>query len=217
MAINLNEIGQSVGAQFQGLNGLHPGLWPLAPRIASAMGVLIVVVALGWYFQWDGQMTSIETGQAEEVKLRGEYKQKLQQAINLDALKEQRKLVQQYVATMEKQLPSQAEMAALLADINQAGQGRGLAFDSFIPGLPAVKDYYAELPIAIKIQGNYHDLGQFVADIAKLPRIVTLNNLNIIRNADGVLILDVTAKTFRYLNRDEVLDQAEKKKKEPKK
>jgi len=217
MAINLNEIGQSVNAQFQDLSGLHPGLWPIAPRIASAMGILIAVVAAGWFFQWDGQMKAIEAGQAEELKLRDEYKAKLKQAINLDALLEQRKLVQQYVATMEKQLPSQAEMAALLADINMAGTGRGLQFDSFKPGSPAVKDYYAELPIAIKIQGSYHDLGQFVADIAKLPRIVTLNNLGITALKDGGLTLDVTAKTFRYLNRDEVQDQADKKKKEPKK
>lgn len=217
MAINLNEVGQSISAQFQGLNGLHPGLWPIAPRAAVATAVLITVVALGWFLQWDGQMQAIEAGQAEEVKLRAEYKGKLQQAVNLEALKEQRKLVQQYVATMEKQLPSQAEMAALLADINQAGLGRGLQFDSFKPGLPAVKDYYAELPITIKIQGSYHDLGQFVSDIAKLPRIVTLNNLGITALKDGGLSLDVTAKTFRYLNKDEVQDQADKKKKEPKK
>ncbi|MFZ6874817.1 type 4a pilus biogenesis protein PilO [Undibacterium sp. Di27W] len=217
MAINLNEIGDSISGQFRDLNGLHPGLWPIAPRMASAIGVFLVVIFLGWYIQWSDQQLAIEKGQAEELKLRDEYKGKLQQAINLDALKEQRKLVQQYVATMEKQLPSQAEMAALLADINQAGTGRGLQFDSFKPGSPAVKDYYAELPIAIKIQGSYHDLGQFVADIAKLPRIVTLNNLNIIALKEGGLSLDVTAKTFRYLNRDEVLDQADKKKKEPKK
>lgn len=217
MAINLNEIGQSINAQFQGLNGLHPGLWPIAPRMASAIGVVVAVVALGWFLQWDGQMQAIEAGKAEEVKLRDEYKSKLQQAINLDALLEQRKTVQQYVATMEKQLPSQAEMAALLGDINQAGLGRGLQFDSFKPGSPAVKDYYAELPIAIKIQGSYHDLGQFVADIAKLPRIVTLNNLGITALKEGGLSLDVTAKTFRYLNKDEVQDQADKKKKEPKK
>ncbi|MFZ6746891.1 type 4a pilus biogenesis protein PilO [Undibacterium sp. JH2W] len=217
MAINLNEIGESISGQFRDLNGLHPGLWPIAPRMASAIGIFVVVVGLGWFFQWDGQMQSIDVGKAEEIKLRDEYKAKLQQAINLDGLKDQRKLVQQYVATMEKQLPSQAEMAALLADINQAGTGRGLQFDSFKPGSPAVKDYYAELPIAIKIQGSYHDLGQFVADIAKLPRIVTLNNLNIIALKEGGLSLDVTAKTFRYLNRDEVQDQADKKKKEPKK
>ena len=218
MAMNINEIGDSINAQFQGLNGLHPGLWPIAPRIASAIAVLLVVVGLGWWGKWNEQMAAIENGAAEEVKLREEYKQKLQQAINLEALKDQRKLVQQYVATMEKQLPSQAEMAALLADINQAGLGRGLQFDSFKPGSPAVKDYYAELPITIKIQGNYHDLGQFVADIAKLPRIVTLNNLAITALKDGGLSLDVTAKTFRYLNRDEVQEQADKtKKKEPKK
>ncbi|MFZ6654248.1 type 4a pilus biogenesis protein PilO [Undibacterium sp. TJN19] len=212
MAINLNEIGDSIGAQFRDLNGLHPGLWPIAPRIATAIGVLLLVLGLGWYFQWSGQIEAIDNGVIEEGKLKADYKQKLTQAVNLEALKDQRKLVLQYVATMEKQLPSQAEMAALLADINQAATGRGLQFDSFIPGTVVVKDYYAELPISIKIFGSYHDLGQFVSDIAKLPRIVTLNNLGISTVKEGGLALEVTAKTFRYLNKDEVMTQANLKK-----
>jgi len=164
-------------------------------------------------FYWDGQNEEINQKQQEEVKLKQEYKEKLQQAINLDALKDQRVLVQQYVAAMEKQLPSKAEMDALLSDINQAGAGRGLQFDSFKPGVVSVKDYYAELPIDIKLTGNYHDLGEFVADIAKLPRIVTLNNLSISSNAkDSNLTLEVVAKTFRYLDKDEVLAQANLKK-----
>jgi type IV pilus assembly protein PilO len=212
MAINLNEIGDTIGAQFRDLNGLHPGLWPIAPRIATAIGVLILVLGLGWYFQWNGQIEAIDNGVIEEGKLKADYKQKLTQAVNLEALKDQRKLVLQYVATMEKQLPSQAEMAALLADINQAATGRGLQFDSFTPGTVVVKDYYAELPISIKIFGSYHDLGQFVSDIAKLPRIVTLNNLGISTVKEGGLALEVTAKTFRYLNKDEVMTQANLKK-----
>lgn len=212
MAINLNEMGESFGSQFRDLSGLHPGLWPIAPRMAVAIVILLVVVGLGWILQWDGQMEAIDAGKAEEVKLKNDYKQKLTQAVNLDALKDQRKLVLQYVATMEKQLPSQAEMAALLADINQAATGRGLQFDSFTPGTVFVKDYYAELPIAIRIFGSYHDLGQFVADIAKLPRIVTLNNLGITTLKEGGLALEVTAKTFRYLNKDEVMTQASLKK-----
>ena len=124
----------------------------------------------------------------------------------------QRALVQQYVSTMEKQLPSKAEMDALLSDINQAGIGRGLQFDSFKPGTPVVKDYYAELPIDVRLSGSYHDLGEFVADIAKLPRIVTLNNLAVSTNKDGGLTLEVVAKTFRYLDKDEVMAQAIQKK-----
>jgi len=213
MAINVQELFDDFGAQFRDLNGLHPGLWPIIPRIASAFAVLAVVILLGWFFYWDGQNDEINQKQQEEVKLKQEYKDKLQQAINLDALKDQRVLVQQYVAAMERQLPSKAEMDALLSDINQAGAGRGLAFESFKPGVATVKDYYAELPIDIKLTGNYHDLGEFVADIAKLPRIVTLNNLSISSNSkDSNLTLDVVAKTFRYLDKDEVLAQANLKK-----
>jgi type IV pilus assembly protein PilO len=212
--MNIKDFGESLNAQFRDLNGVHPGLWPIAPRMLAAVGLVLFVVLLGWYFYWDGQLTDLDTGAAEEVKLKDAYKQKMQQAVNLDALKEQRKLVLQYVATMEKQLPSKAEMDALLSDINQAGLGRGLQFESFRPGLATVRDYYAELPIDIRLVGNYHDMGQFVADIAKLPRIVTLNNLSINTGKDNNLSLDVVAKTFRYLDKDELSEQADKKKKD---
>ena len=209
---NLNELGESISSQFKDLNGLHPGLWPLIPRILSAAGLLIVLLFLGWYGYWDGQLEELDRGQQQETTLKDAYKQKLQQAISLDALKDQRKLVLQYVAAMEKQLPSKAEMDALLSDINQAAIGKGLQIDVFKPGQPAVKDYYAELPIDIKLLGNYHDMGEFVSDIAKLPRIVTLNNLAISTGKDNVLMLDVVAKTFRYLDPDEVTSQAALKK-----
>ena len=213
MAINVKELLDDVGSQFRDLNGLHPGLWPLIPRLTAAGVVLVVVLLLSWFFYWDGQNEEINQKQQEEVKLKQEYRDKLHQAINLDALKDQRVLVQQYVAAMERQLPSKAEMDALLSDINQAGAGRGLQFDSFKPGVVTVKDYYAELPIDIKLTGNYHDLGEFVADIAMLPRIVTLNNLSISsNNKDSMLTLEVVAKTFRYLDKDEVLAQANMKK-----
>ncbi len=213
MAIKINELGESVSSQFRDLNGLHPGLWPLVPRLAAGLGVFIAVLVLGYFVHWSDQIDQIDAAHTTEVKLRDEYKVKVQQAVSLDALKEQRKLVQQYVNTMEKQLPSQAEMAALLQDINNAGSGRGLQFESFEPGQPNVKDYYAELPITIKLSGNFHDLGQFVADIAKLSRIVTLNNLQIKADKDN-LVLEVVAKTFRYLNPDEVAEQAQAKQKE---
>ncbi|MBC3883986.1 type IV pilus inner membrane component PilO [Undibacterium griseum] len=212
MATDIKQVFEDINGQFRDLNGLHPGQWPVAPRFAAAFGVMVVVLFLGWFFYWNGQSEEIDQKKQEEVKLKQAYREKMQQAINLDALKEQRTLVQQYVATMERQLPSKAEMDALLSDINQAGTGRGLQFDSFKPGTPVVKDYYAELPIEVKLTGGYHDLGEFVADIAKLPRIVTLNNLAISANKEGALTLEVVAKTFRYLDKEEVLAQANLKK-----
>jgi type IV pilus assembly protein PilO len=141
------------------------------------------------------------------VKLREDYKAKLAKAVNLDVLKKQREQVQQYVTQLEKQLPSKAEMDALLSDINQAGLGRSLQFELFRPGQVAVKEYYAELPITIRVTGKYHDIGSFASDIANLSRIVTLNNLSLAPRADGILTLDATAKTFRYLDPDEVKAQ----------
>jgi type IV pilus assembly protein PilO len=177
----------------------------------AAAGVWLLVLILGWFFYWSSQMDELNAGQAKEQQLKDAYTQKMQQAINLNALIEQRKLVQQYVSTMEKQLPSKAEMDDLLNDISRAGQGRGLQLDSFKPGQAVVKNYYAELPIDIKLTGSYHDLGGFVSDIAKLSRIVTLNNIAINSGKD-TLSMDVVAKTFRYLDKDEVLAQEKQKK-----
>jgi type IV pilus assembly protein PilO len=202
---DLKNFSESLSAQFRGLNGRHPGLWPIAPRLLCALGALALVVFLGWYVYWSPQLEELETGRQEEVKLREAYKDKVRQAINLDALRKQKEQVGEYVATLEKQLPSKAEMDALLSDINQAGLGRGLQFELFKPGQVVVKDYYAELPINIKITGSYHDVGAFTSDIANLPRIVTLNNLTLTNQKEGgPLSLDAVAKTFRYLDRDEV-------------
>ena len=209
---NVHEIVEKVSAQFRDLNGVHPGLWPIAPRVLSAVALAVAVVALGWFAYLSGQVDEINVGQQEEEKLKEVFKQKVAQSNSLDALKEQRKLVLQFVARMEKQLPSKSEMAALVTDINNAGVGRGLSFDSFKPGQVVAKDYYAELPIDIKLTGNYHDLGEFVSDIAKLSRIVTLNNLAISGNKDSKLVLEVVAKTFRYLDPDEIAAQAALKK-----
>ena len=196
-----------IGAQFQNLNGRHPGQWPVLPRVLCGVGVLLTVLALGWYFYWDGQLEELGLGEQEEQRLREAYKSKVQQAVNLDALRKQKEQVGEYVATLEKQLPSKAEMDALLSDINQAGLGRGLQFELFKPGQVVVKEYYAELPIDIKITGNYHDVGAFTSDVANLPRIVTLNNLNLVANKDGALTMEAVAKTFRYLDREEVAAQ----------
>ena len=217
---DMKNVGASLSAQFQGLSGRHPGQWPLAPRLLCGVGVVAAVLAVGWFAYIDGQLDELAAGQAEELKLKEDYKTKIQQSINLEGLRKQKAQVGEYVATLEKQLPSKAEMDALLSDINQAGLGRGLQFELFKPGQVVVRDYYAELPIDIKVVGNYHDVGAFSSDIANLPRIITLNNMNLVAGKDGVLTLDAVAKTFRYLDAEEVAAQrkaaADKKKGEKK-
>ena len=198
-------------SQFQGLTLDNVGTWPPAPRIALWLVVLVACGVGGWFGLWSGQTDQLEQLQTEENKLKDEYKSKLQQAINLDELRKQREQVSQYVLTLEKQLPSKSEMDALLSDINQAGVGRGLDFELFRPGQTNVKEYYAELPITIKLVGKYHDLGAFASDIANLPRIVTLNNLNLAAGKGGALTLDATAKTYRYLDAEEVAAQRKAK------
>src|SRR5512135_2155996 len=170
---------RDVLSEFRGLTLDNVGTWPMVPRVALWLCVIGAFAVGGWFGLWSGQKDQLEQLQAEEVKLKGEFRSKLQQAINLDELRKQREQVSQFVLTLEKQLPSKSEMDALLSDINQAGVGRGLDFELFRPGQTNVKEYYAELPIAVKLSGKYHDLGAFASDIANLPRIVTLNNLNI--------------------------------------
>jgi type IV pilus assembly protein PilO len=200
-------------SQFRGLTLDNVGAWPMAPRIALWLFVILACAVGGWFALWSGQKDELEQLQAEETKLKDEYKNKLQQAINLDELRKQREQVSQYVLTLEKQLPSKSEMDALLSDINQAGVGRGLDFELFRPGQTNVREYYAELPITVKVSGKYHDLGAFASDIANLPRIVTLNNMSVTTGKGGNLSLDATAKTYRYLDQDEIA--AQRKAKQP--
>lgn len=200
---DLKQFAASLAGQFHGLGERHPGQWPLAPRLLCAVGVLAGVVGLGYFAYWSGQFEQQEAGAAEELRLREQYRFKTSQAVNLPALRQQKVLVDQYVERLQKQLPSKAEMAALLTDINQAGVGRGLTFDLFKPGNTVVRDYYAELPIEIRVIGTYHDIGAFASDMANLPRIVTLNNMSVVAGKDGVLTLDAVAKTFRYLDEEE--------------
>jgi len=200
-------IQQKIQGQFRGLNPNDPASWPIVPRIAACLA-LIVAIVVGLWFAWlSTSAEELEAEQAKELTLRADYQKKLAQAVNLDALKKQREQVQQYVTQLEKQLPSKAEMDALLSDINQAGLGRSLHFELFRPGSVSVKEYYAELPISVKVTGRFHDIGSFASDIAHLSRIVTLNNLNIIPGREGSLSLEATAKTFRYLDNDEVQAQ----------
>jgi type IV pilus assembly protein PilO len=216
MNIDLKQMGADVAAQFEGLQGRHPGLWPLAPRLLCAAGVMAAVVGLGYFAYWNGQFEEQETLAQQEQTLRDAYRSKMAQAINLEALEAQQQQVNRYVERLEKQLPSKAEMAALLSDINQAGLGRGLQFELFKPGQVVVKDYYAELPIDIKVTGSYHDIGEFAADMAKMPRIVTLNNLSLTTGKDRTLSLDAVAKTFRYLDQEELDAQSQARKKKKK-
>ena len=204
---SMTEMSESLSAQFRDLNGVHPGLWPIVPRLLCALGALLLTLVVGWYFYWSAQFSELDAGRQEERALRESYTTKIQQSINLEGLRKQKVQVEQYVSALEKQLPSKAEMDALLSDISQAGLGRGLQFAMFKPGQATPKDYYAELPIEIRLYGSYHDMGAFASDVAHLSRIVTLNNLNITTNKDGTLTLEAVAKTFRYLDAEEVASQ----------
>lgn len=202
--VDFSAIQSSLKAQFTGLNPNDPASWPALPRYLLCVFVTVLVVAGIWFAWLNTSEEELATEKARETQLKQDYTKKLAQAVNLDALRKQREQVLQYVTQLEKQLPSKAEMDALLSDINQAGLGRSLQFELFRPGLVSVKEYYAELPITVRVTGRYHDLGAFASDIAHLSRIVTLNNLSILPGKDGNLVMDTTAKTFRYLDSDEV-------------
>ena len=195
--------------QFRDLNPNQPGQWPFLPRLAVWTGVTIIVVVAAWFLGLSSQADDLQAARDKEPTLKAEYKTKLAQAINLDALKKQKEEVQTYVTQLEKQLPGKAEMDALLTDINQAGVGRGLVIDQFIPGQTETKEYYAELPIAIRVTGRFHDIGAFAADIAALSRIVTLHNLSISpdpKSTGGGLSMEALARTYRYLDPTEVVE-----------
>ena len=192
------------GDQFRGLNPNDPSMWPTVPRYALCLAVTALVLVALWFVWLTNSNDELESERAKEVTLKADYTKKVAQAANLELLKKQREQVQQYVTLLEKQLPSKAEMDALLSDINQAGLGRSLQFELFRPGQVSVKDYYAELPIAVRVTGRYHDMGAFVADVAALSRIVTLNNITVTPQKDkDTLTMDTTARTFRYLDDDE--------------
>jgi type IV pilus assembly protein PilO len=205
--IDFPALQEKLLGQFRGLDPKDPSVWPAVPRYTMLLTVVIAVVAGLWFAWLSDSEVELEAEQAKEVKLRADYQVKLAKAVNLEVLKKQREQVLQYVTQLEKQLPSKAEMDALLSDINQAGLGRSLQFELFRPGQVFVRDYYAELPITLRVSGRYHDMGAFASDIANLSRIVTLNNLTISPKPDGSLSMDATAKTFRYLDQQEITAQ----------
>lgn len=204
--LDIRAIGDNLKRQFAGLDHNNPASWPALPKNLLYVAACAAVVFGLWWFWLSSVNEELIAEQQTEQTLKEAYKKKLVEAVNLEALKKQLIQVQQYVAQLEKQLPSKAEMDALLSDINQAGLGRSLQFELFRPGTVDVKEYYAELPIAVKVTGSYHDIGLFAADVANLSRIVTLNNINLtpITDRDDVLTLICTAKTFRYLDKDEI-------------
>lgn len=210
LSLNFEQIQDQIKSQFTQLDPNDPSLWPALPRYALLAAVMLFVMIVLWFVWLAPNTTALLDAQAQEEKLREDYRGKLAQAINLDVLKSQLEQVQKYVETLERQLPNKSEMDALLSDINQAGLGRSLQFELFRPGQVVLSDYYAELPIEVKVTGTYHDVGLFAADIAALSRIVTLNNISLTPSKDkeGVLTMECVAKTFRYLDKEE---QAQRK------
>ncbi len=205
-SVDLSSVFEGAASQFRGLNPNEPGQWPLLPKAISFSLVALVVVILGWWFLLSNEHEQLDTEFNKEPVLKNDYRGKLAQAVNLDELRKQKLQVEEYVTQLEKQLPGKAEMDALLSDINQAGLGRGLQFELFRPGQIVIKDYYAELPISLKVSGKYHDIGSFAADIANLSRIVTLHSIVLTspRDGSGNLSMEAVARTYRYLDPQEV-------------
>lgn len=195
---------QTLLRDFQGLDPNDPGQWPLLPRVVTLAGLFAAIVAGGWWFDWSDQLAVLETKQKEELTLKDDWLSKKRQAVNLTEYRRQLSEIDRQFGALLKQLPNRSEIESLLADINQAGLGRGLQFELFKPGSEGSKDFYAELPIAVRVTGSYHDLGEFVSDVAKMPRIVTLNDIAIETGKDGNLKFDATAVTYRYLDDEEV-------------
>jgi type IV pilus assembly protein PilO len=196
---------KQIANDFKTLNPQDPGMWPAAPRFLTLLGLFSVLVGAAWWFGWNVQIEELDTKATEEIKLKEDWTGKKKQAVNLDEHRRQLEQINTTFGALLKQLPNQSEMGDLLVDINKAAQGRGLLVDLFKPGAEAPRDFFAELPITLQLTGNYHDMGAFAGDIAQLPRIVTLNDIDIVGNAkDGSLVLKTTAKTFRYLDEEEL-------------
>jgi type IV pilus assembly protein PilO len=203
---------QTLIADFRTLDPKDPGLWPVLPRIIILIGLLLAVLLLGWWFGWRVQFEDLDAKNQQEVTLKEEWRTKKAQAVNLEEYQKQLAEINRSFGALLKQLPNASEMEALLVDINQAGLGRGLQFDLFRPGTELLRDFYAELPITIRVSGSYHDLGAFTGDIAKLPRIVTLNDIDVTTAKDSAgLTMSAVAKTFRYLDEAEIARQRKEK------
>jgi type IV pilus assembly protein PilO len=181
--------------------------WPLGPKAAALGAGFALILFAGYWFDWQDQLAQLDTAKQKEVQLRETFLAKKKQAINLEVYRQQLKDLEQAFGALLKQLPNKSEMESLLTDINQAGLGRGLEFDLFRPGQETMSEFYAELPITIRVTGNYHDLGAFASDVSQLPRIVTLNDINIAAAPSGRLTMNAIAKTYRYLDESEIAAQ----------
>ena len=198
---------KAVLEDFRSLNPKDVGTWPVVPRVVVLLVLVTVILLAGWWFLWNEQLDTLAARQQEEIKLRDEFVAKKTQAVNLDLYTQQLTEIDRSFGALLKQLPNKSEVESLLVEINQSGMGRGLQFDLFKPGQEIVKDFYAELPINVRLTGSFHDFGAFAGDIARLSRIVTLNNISITTNAqakDGGLVMDAVTKTFRYLDDEEL-------------
>lgn len=208
MSIDVGSLFGQAAEQFRGLNPQEPGQWPTLPKAMAWLGAALLALVLGWVALVSGAVDQLDSERGLEPGLKDDYRAKLAQAVNLSELRKQKQQVQEYVTQLERQLPGKAEMDALLSDINQAGIGRGLQFELFRPGQVEVKDYYAVLPITLRVTGRYHDVGAFTADVANLSRIVTLHNLALVPSKDvsGSLAMDAVARTYRYLDSSELAE-----------
>src|SRR3972149_887524 len=201
MAVNFNQIADD----FKHTNWKDPGTWTFAPKILVLIVILVAIPVIGYFGIWDGQITELETLLQKEGALKKYCPVKKTQAVNLDLHKQQLREIDTQFGALLKQLPNKSQMDGLMGDINQAGLSRGLQFELFKPAPnEAAREFYSELPIQVKVIGTYHDMGAFAADVGQLPRIVTLNNVSIEAARDGNLTMNVTARTFRYLDEDEV-------------
>jgi len=198
---------RALAEDFKALDPKDIGTWPLLPRITVLIGLFLGLLVGGWWVDWKSQLEALDGKRQQEAKLKEEYLDKKKQAVNLEEHRKQLAEIDKTFGALLKQLPNKAEMEALLIDINQAGLGRGLQFELFKPGKEATKDFYAELPISLKLTGSYHDLGAFSADVAKLSRIVSLTNVAISPEKSGQLKMDATAMTYRYLDEEEMAAQ----------
>ena len=183
------------------------GSWPIIPKALALCGLFILILFAGYWFDWQNQFADLDSAKEKESQLRETFISKKKQAVNLDTYRRQLKDLEQAFGALIKQLPNKAEMDALLTDINQAGLGRGLEFELFRPASSEIlSEFYAERPISIRVTGNYHDLGAFASDVSRLPRIVTLNDINITPGSQG-LTMSAVAKTYRYLDENELAAQ----------
>lgn len=212
LKINLNALVDEI----RGTNWKDPGTWGAAPKILVLLAVLVAIPVAGYLVDTSAQIEELEGLQNTEKTLKQQYLDKKKLAINLDLYRQQLREIDTQFGTLLRQLPNKSQMDALLVDINQAGLGRGLQFELFRPApRETVREFYAELPITVKVVGNYHDMGAFASDVGQLSRIVTLNDVSIQAAKDGLLTMDATARTFRYLDDDEIAAQRKAARKAP--